>query len=74
MVAEFANYRSWIDWVPIVSLLAMPLLFRRVPIISLAMVGAFLAILLGIYAVLGIGLGWDGIRRNRRADRAAQQD
>jgi hypothetical protein len=41
MVAEFANYRSWIAWVPIVSLLAMPLLFRRVPVISLAMVGAF---------------------------------
>jgi hypothetical protein len=41
MIAEFANYRSWIDWVPIVSLLAVPLLFRRVPIISLAMVGAF---------------------------------
>jgi hypothetical protein len=41
MIAEFANYRSWIDWVPIVSLLAMPLLFRRVPVVSLAMVGAF---------------------------------
>jgi hypothetical protein len=41
VIAEFANYRSWIDWVPIVSLLAVPLLFRRVPIISLAMVGAF---------------------------------
>jgi len=32
MIAEFANYRSWIDRVPIVSLLAMPLLFRRVPV------------------------------------------
>jgi len=41
MIAGFANYRSWIDWVPIVSLLAMPLLFRQVPVISLAMVGAF---------------------------------
>ena len=41
MIAEFANYRSWIAWVPIVSLLALPLLFRRVPVISLAMVGAF---------------------------------
>ena len=38
MIAGFANYRSWIDWVPIVSLLAMPLLFRQVPVISLAMV------------------------------------
>src|SRR5437762_12742066 len=41
MIAGFANYRSWIDRVPIVSLLAMPLLFRQVPVISLAMVGAF---------------------------------
>jgi MFS family permease len=41
MIAEFANYRSWIAWVPIVLLLAMPVLFRRVPVISLAMVGAF---------------------------------
>ena len=41
MIAEFASYRSWIAWVPIASLLAMPLLFRRIPVVSLAMVGAF---------------------------------
>jgi hypothetical protein len=41
MIAEFANYRSWIDWVPIVGLLAIPILFRRVLAVSLALVGAF---------------------------------
>jgi hypothetical protein len=41
MVAEFANYRSWIDWVPFVGLLAIPILFRRVLAVSLALVGAF---------------------------------
>ena len=41
MIAEFANCRSWIAWVPIVSPLAIPILFRRIPIVSLAMVGAF---------------------------------
>ena len=41
MIAEFANYKSWIAWVPIVSLLAIPLLFRRVLVVSLAIVGAF---------------------------------
>ena len=29
MIPEFANYKSWIAWVPIVSLLAIPLLERR---------------------------------------------
>jgi hypothetical protein len=33
-----------------------------------------LAILLGVYAVCFCGLGWDGIRRNRRADQAATGD
>jgi len=28
MLAEFANYKSWIDWVPIVSILAVPRVFR----------------------------------------------
>jgi hypothetical protein len=41
MLAEFANYKSWIDWVPIVSILAVPLVFRRVPVVIGAMVGAF---------------------------------
>jgi hypothetical protein len=42
MVAEFANYRSWIGWVPIVAILAVPLVFRRVPVVSCAMAGAFM--------------------------------
>jgi len=37
-------------------------------------VGAFPAIILGVYAVLALGLGWDGVKRNRRADRAAQEE
>jgi hypothetical protein len=41
MIAEFASYRSWIAWVPIVSLLVMPILFRRILVVSFAMVGAF---------------------------------
>ena len=41
MIAEFANYRSWIDWVPIVASLSIPLLFRRVLPLSLATLGAF---------------------------------
>jgi hypothetical protein len=41
MIAEFANYKSWIAWVPIVSLLVIPILFRRVLVVSLAFVGAF---------------------------------
>jgi hypothetical protein len=41
MIAEFANYRSWIAWVPMVALLVIPILFRHVLAVSLAMVGAF---------------------------------
>jgi hypothetical protein len=41
MVAEFANYHSWIAWVPIVGLLAVPLLIRTVPAVALAFAGAF---------------------------------
>ena len=50
MIAEFASYRSWIAWVPVVSLLAIPLLLRRVAAASLAMVGAFLGFLLVLSA------------------------
>ncbi len=48
MIAGFANYRSWIEWVPLVGLLAIPILFRRVLAVSLAMVGAFV----GFVAIL----------------------
>ena len=41
MVAEFANYRSWIEWVPIVAMLTVPLVFRGVPVVIGAMVGSF---------------------------------
>src|SRR6476660_2646353 len=41
MVAEFANYRSWIEWVPIVAMLTVPLVFRGVPVVIDAMVGSF---------------------------------
>jgi hypothetical protein len=47
MIAEFANYRSWIAWVPIVGLLAVPLLFRRVLAVSLAAVGALIGLAIG---------------------------
>ncbi len=54
MIAEFANYRSWIDWVPIMALLAIPLLFRRVLVVSLALLGAFLGfIAIGLTMPLG---------------------
>lgn len=41
MIAEFANYQSWIAWVPIVGLLAVPLALRRVLPLALALVGSF---------------------------------
>jgi hypothetical protein len=32
-----------------------------------------IAILLGVYALCFSGLGWDGVRRNRKADQAAAE-
>jgi hypothetical protein len=41
MIAEFADYQSWIAWVPIVGLLVFPLLFRQILPLTLAMLGSF---------------------------------
>jgi hypothetical protein len=54
MIAEFLNYRSWIAWVPLVALLAIPLLFRRVFVISGALVGAFVGLVV-ITATMPLG-------------------
>jgi len=53
---------------------AAGVLFAIAPVGSAVFVGAFPAIILGVYAVLALGLGWDGVKRNRRADRAAQEE
>ena len=54
MVAEFANYQSWIAWVPFVALLAIPFLFRRIPVVSGALVGAFVGFVV-IMATMPLG-------------------
>jgi MFS family permease len=41
MIAEFADYRSWIAWVPLVAVLAVPIVLRRLPVVSGALIGAF---------------------------------
>jgi hypothetical protein len=46
MIAEFASYRSWIAWVPIVAMLAIPLLLWRVLPLGLAILGAFVGFVL----------------------------
>ena len=48
-------------------------LFGIGAIIAAIFVSPFAAVLLGVYAVCGVGLGWDGSRRNGRADRAAAE-
>jgi len=50
------------------------ILFGIGAVVAAIAVGVFLASLLGLYAILAMGLGSDGLRRNRRADRAAQDD
>lgn len=71
MLAEFANYESWIAWVPIVGVLAIPLALRRVLPLSLALVGSFVGLVwvsiapplgrnaeqLGPELALGLGVG-----------------
>jgi MFS family permease len=71
MIAEVANYQSWIGWVPFVGLLALPLAVRRVLAVSLALVGAFVGFVgicltmpfgtnaeqLGANVALGLGVG-----------------
>jgi hypothetical protein len=47
MVAEFANYESWIAWVPFVALLAIPLVLRRNLPLSLALAGSFVGMIFG---------------------------
>lgn len=56
MVAEFANYESWIEWVPIVALGAIPLALRRVLPLSLAFVGSFVGF---IWVMVAPPLGRD---------------
>ena len=41
MLAEFANYESWIAWVPSVALLAIPLALRRTLPLCFALLGSF---------------------------------
>jgi hypothetical protein len=45
VIAEFLEYRSWIGWVPIFALLAIPILLWRVLPLGLALLGAFVGLL-----------------------------
>ena len=63
MIAELANYRSWIAWVPFVALLAIPLLFRHVLAVSLAMAGAFVGFVL-ISASMPLGSSAEDLGAN----------
>ena len=56
VVAEIAHYRSWIAWVPILApLFATALVFRRVPAVSLGVLGG----LVGLAAVSVASIfGW----------------
>jgi hypothetical protein len=66
MIAEFANYRSWIAWVPIVALLAIPLLFRRVLVVSCASVGTFIGFV-AIVATMPLGSDAEQLGANAAA-------
>ena len=46
MLAEFANYESWIGWVPFVALLAIPLALRRNLPLCFALVGSSVGMIL----------------------------
>lgn len=54
MLAEFANYESWIAWVPFVALLAIPLALRRTLPLCLALVGSFVGM---VFVTLAPPLG-----------------
>ena len=66
MIAEFASYRSWIAWVPLVAMLAIPLLFRRVLVVSCALVGAFVGLVV-IIATMPLGSDAEQLGANTAA-------
>lgn len=66
MIAEFASYRSWIEWVPLVALLAIPLVLRRVPLVSGALIGAFVGYVV-IMATMPLGSDADQLGSNLAA-------
>jgi hypothetical protein len=56
MLAEFANYESWIAWVLFVALLAIPIALRRTLPLCLALVGSFVGM---VFVTLAPPLGRD---------------